>query len=186
MGRIHTELVNEGRGCHEWYNISFSEIETVKSLIKNRLEFDKCYDCKRFGNNNPYETNGVPEFIEPIIVACLDLEQLIKDTYLTKNQLFIVQKLMDGYNEKDISEEYNISINSIKNTFDKACFRIVEENNKQWIDWTETSGLVKISDEVKYKQCSKCGEWFIACEDNFAPNKYGQYGLRSICRKCRE
>jgi hypothetical protein len=184
MGRVHTETASQNKGCHEWEVINFSQINTVKSLIKYRSEFDPNYQNKMFESKSIMKMNAVPQFSEIITDTYIDLENLIGKTKLTKNHLFIINKLMMGYSEQDIVDKTHWSIDNIKKVFHTACLKLVKQNNIDWNNWLETSGNVKIEDGVRYKQCSKCSEWLRANEDNFSPDNRNKDGLQSFCKNC--
>ena len=184
MGVVRIETLNQNRNYHEWEAVSLSDVDTIKGLIKYRVKFDKFYDAKRFESKNPFVSNGVPEFHEIVEVTYLDLERLIKNAKLSDSQGFIVSKLMQGYSENDLAEILKNDVSNVLSVFDTACKKIKEQNDFEWYEWLETSGKIKV--EGEYKQCSKCKRWLKAIEENFAPDKTGKYGLRSICRRCRE
>lgn len=186
MGRVYRETLNQNRGTHEWEAISLSDIDTIKGLIKNRFEFDENYVMQLYETNNPLESNGVPLFHEIITCTYLDLERLIDNANLTEKQNAIIDMFMQGYNEYEIADSFKDDISNIRSVFDTACQKIKEQNDFEWREWVEISGRVKIPDGVRYKRCSKCHKWLRADGENFAPDRTGKYGLRSICRKCRE
>lgn len=183
MGSVKNETTNQGRGVHEWDNISLSEVNTIKSLIKYRVEYDKFYEAKKYETNNPFITNGVPQFYEIIEVTYLDLERLIKNAKLNEKQIYIIKMCMRGYDFEYISQKLNCAENTVSRVFDTACEKIKQQNDFEWYEWIETSGLIKVNGN--YKKCNKCGRWLKVCEENFSPNNKGLYGYHSMCKNCR-
>lgn len=184
MGGVHKEQVNEGRGCHEWDILSLSDLTTVKSLIMYRIEFDANYEMKLYENSNPLVTNGVPLFSETIEVTYLDLERLIEKADLSEIQQKVVDLHMRGYYHKDVADKLNRDIATIKGIFNSACKKIVEQNHKEWLDWIYISGRAKYNDDVRFKQCTKCGEWLEVCDENFYKKSDSPDGFRHVCKKC--
>jgi len=183
MGHIKVEQLNNNKNYHEWEAISLSEVNTIKSLIKNRCEFDKFYETKLYETNNCFESNGVPQFHEIVEITYLDLERLIKNTKLSKQQRTIIEYLIRGYDEEWIGEKIGCTPMSVIDIFNTACEKIKTQNDYEWLEWLETSGKIKV--EGAYKQCGKCKRWLKANENNFSPNSKGQYGLHSLCKNCR-
>ena len=186
MSKIHTETLGQNRGTHEWEAISLSDINAIKGLIKNRFEFDENYVMQLYESDDPIESNGVPLFYEIITCTYLDLERLMGNARLTEKQDAIINMFMQGCSEYEIAESYRDSASNIRNIFDTACQKIKEQNDFEWQEWVEINGYAQIPDDTKYKRCTKCDKWLRVNEENFAPDKTGMYGLRSICRKCRE
>ena len=120
MGRVYRETLNQNRGTHEWEAISFSDIDTIKGLIKNRFEFDENFVMQLYETNNPLESNGVPLFHEIITCTYLDLERLIDNANLTEKQNAIIDMLMQGYNEYEIADSFKDDISNIRSVFDTA------------------------------------------------------------------
>jgi hypothetical protein len=185
MGSVYEQTKNEGLGNMEWYHISLSEINTIRSLIRNRIEFDRLYWAKTHTTNDIFLTNGTDDFIENIIVSYIDLENLIHKANLNKTQLHIIKKLMQGYTEEDLAELYKWDLYEIQKSFAHACIAIKKQNDMDWIAWSETSGKVKIPDETRYKRCNKCGRDLRANTNNFSPHSKGLYKLHPYCRDCR-
>jgi hypothetical protein len=186
MGKVREEQISHNRGIHEYEALSFSDIDVVKSLIRFRSEIDPFFTAKLFDDTyDYYKSNSSPIFYELIDCIYLDLERLIKNARLTEKQLYIVKAIMMGYLEIDIAETNNDNEMNIRRIFETACQKIVDRNNFEWREYLETSGLIKIPSEVKYKQCSKCGEWKRVNHINFSPNQKGLYGVHSVCRQCR-
>lgn len=183
IGHVRFEQLNQNKDCHEWEVISLSEIDTIKALIKNRVELDKFYEAKEYETQNIFESNGVPVFHEIIEVTYLDLEQLILKSRLTEQQLKIIDYLMHGYDFDYVAIKFGCNSSNIAQIFDTACKKIKDQNDFEWYEWLETSGKIRV--EGEYKQCTKCKRWLKATLDNFSPNEKGQFGLYSLCKDCR-
>jgi hypothetical protein len=183
IGSVHKQTVAEGLGCEEFYNVSLSEVSTIKSLILNRHEFDSCFDSKIYYSDHPFVTNGIPLFQEPVEVLYLDLERLIKESNLNKYQRFIIHCLMRTYDYEYIAEYLHWTTDNVEKVFDDACGIIKEQNDYDWITWAEVSGQTKIPDEVKYKRCSKC-EKDLRLDENFNKDSSRKDGYKYICKNC--
>lgn len=183
MGRVHLETLSQNRGCHEYEVFNFSETKIIEALIKHRHEIDKFHDVKYYSNKIEVElSNGVPIFHELIEDIYLDLENLIKQTNLLNNQKDIIQLLMLGHTEEDIAELTGKNVSTIKQILSVICKKIKEQNDKNWEEWIETSGYVKV--KVNYKYCKKCNNWHKANEKNFGVDKRNKDGLKSYCKRC--
>jgi len=185
MGAVHEEQRNEGKGTQEWYKLSLSDTTVIDKLIRNRSRLDPCYVAKQFANGNPFLTNGVPDFAEPIAVMYMDLETLIDACRFDDRQKYIIRKLMLGYSETDIAYYLNVPFSTIRKRIDPICLRIKEKNDELWRNYLETAGFVKIPDDIKYKKCSKCGEFKRMNSDNFPPSPTNRDGFKKACRQCR-
>jgi hypothetical protein len=182
IGRVHCETLAQGRGAHHFDVVNLSSITTVQALIKFRREYDTMYETKAYESSNGLISNGVPTFHEIIEVLYLDLERLIKKAKLNDSQSWMVVKYMQGYKDEDIADALRIDVRHVYKLFYSACKKIVEENNKEWNDFIETSGLVRTKDN--YKQCSKCKEWKKANIEEFSPDKSKKDGFKYICKQC--
>ncbi len=185
MGAVHDETLSQNKGCHEWEALSLSEISVIKSLIKNRCEFDTFYEVKLYESRNPVVSNGTPLFHEIIECMYLDLERLIIKSKLSKRQELIINLLMQGNTEEDIAFRITADPKNIRSILETACQKIKEQNDIEWQEWIEINGYTKIPSDVNYKQCGKCGKWLRANEYNFSPHGKGQYNLHPYCKNCR-
>jgi hypothetical protein len=185
VGAVHEETLEQNKGCHEWEVLSLSEINTIKSLIKNRVEFDKFYEAKKYETKNSFISNGVPIFYEIIEVTYLDLERLIRNARLTEQQCVIIEYLMHGYDYEWIAKKLGCTPSNILSVFDTACERIKEQNDFEWYEWLETSGKIKV--EGVYKQCRGCGRFLKVCENNYRKRSDNKGdGFYNYCRKCEK
>ena len=185
MGAVHEQQRNEGRGCQEWYALSLSDVNVIENLIRHRSTFDGSYAMKKFECNNPYISNGCPQFSEPIEVMYLDLEALIAEINFDAKSKFILKALMLGYNDKDLSESLKIEPLNVKKRVKTICEKIKTKNDEKWYEFIEISGTIKISDDVKYKKCSKCGQYKRLESKFFGINASSKDGFNIYCRNCR-
>ncbi|HEX9060703.1 MAG TPA: hypothetical protein VF941_11030 [Clostridia bacterium] len=184
LGAVRKEILSQNIGIHEYEVYNFSEENIIKELIKNRSQIDKFYAAKYFdSNNNINFSSDVPIFHELIEDIYLDLDELIKQTKLTDNQKEIVNLLMLGHTEEDIARRLKKDNKSVEKSFSIACKRLKEQNDKDWAEWIETSGNIKVKEN--YKQCRKCGKWLKANKENFSSKKDAKDGLHVYCKKCR-
>jgi len=185
MGAVHEEQRNEGRGCQEWYKMSLTDPSIIKTLIQNRSKLDGFYIAKKYATDNPYISNGVPMFTEPVCVMYLDLDKLIDECAFDMRQKFIIGKLMLGYNEADIAWMLKSQTNTIKKRFETICARIKEQNDEDWKEYIEIDGLVKIPADCRYKKCTKCGRFKRVTEEFWATDSRNNDGFRAYCKDCR-
>ncbi len=184
IGRVHLETLSQNRGCHEYEVFNFSETKTIETLIKHRSDIDKFHAVKLYAvpYENIEEANGVPIFHELIEDIYLDLDELIKQTNLLEGQREVLNMLMIGHTEEDIAELLGKNIATIKQTFSIACKKLKEQNDRNWYEWIETSGHVKV--QGNYKFCKKCESWHKADKENFGRDKRNKDGLKSYCKRC--
>lgn len=185
MGAVHDEQRNEGKGTQEWYKMSLSDPNVISQLIKNRSRLDACYLLKKYATLNPFGTNGTPMFAEPIAVMYLDLDALIAKCRFNMTQLFIVKRMMLGYTEADIAYTLETTSSTIRKRLDRIISDIQAQNEADWRDYIETAGFAKIADDVRFKKCSKCGEFKRLDENNFAKDERNSDGFRAHCKRCR-
>lgn len=185
IASVHQETLNQNRNVHEWESISFSEVSTLKLLIKRRAEIDPFHIMKEEEEISCYSTNGVPVFYELIEVIYLDLDALIKQTELTNKQLWLLNKLMRGYTEADLAKALKMTNRSIMTMLDTICNRLQATNERNWLNWLETSGNKKTT--MNYKECKKCHEIKAVHESEFyvRPDNSGD-GFNNICITCKK
>jgi hypothetical protein len=183
MGHVKFQTVAEGRGCMEWYPISLSETDTVKELIRHRMNYDTVFMSKEFYTYDAFTSNGVPEFREPIEVIYLDLDCLIEQCNFNQTQRYIIYRLMLKDTYQEIADDIEWTRDNVKNEFDRIARRIVNQNNYNWNTFIETAGYKKIEDIFRYKQCSKCGKWYQINNKNFRFDKFNA-AFKTFCRQC--
>lgn len=190
MGNVKHESISQGRGCHEFDYISL-KTDMVKYLICNRSKIDSMFEVKTYNGEMENQSNNSKEdyldmFKEPIEITYLDLEKLIDETELTKKQKYVLVKKMQGYSDIELGEILQCQPKAIYNTMNTICKKIENLNDYKWREWTEINGLVKISDHIKYKRCTKCQRDLRADRENFSPDKRKKDGLENACKSCRK
>ena len=131
MGSVKRQLVNDYHNLEEWRGLSFTETRTISYLIRNRSKLDDSYLAKMY--EQYLNTNGVFEFSEPILVTYLDLDRLIETSSLSHMERFTVDKLMEGYSLYDLEDVYGISRSTFAEYLKRACDKIKETNDSNWI-----------------------------------------------------
>lgn len=132
MGGVHRELVGEGRGCHEYDYIPFSDPTVVTKLIMHRSKLDQNYYPLMREANSIYETDGVPVFSELIVCTYMDLDRLIEQAALSKGQRRIVDYLMLGYCGSDIADHLGVVQQNVPVQLQKAVRKIIAANERNW------------------------------------------------------
>jgi DNA-binding CsgD family transcriptional regulator len=175
LGRIQRDLYEN----MEWDYISLSDPNTIKALILLRHKFQPMY----YSSNNEsdiFSSNGTYMFSENITLTYCALDDLIKKTKISPKQRYIVNRIMYGHDEKEISEEFNEGVQNIKNILATAC-RLMAENNNTAVHeaWIKRN----LVDQSQYKQCTKCGRHLL--KKNFWKNSSPD-GRRSVCKFCEK
>lgn len=163
----------------DYSDIKFN-IENLMFIIQNRykLEHDKIDDIKH---------------------VFLDLDHLVSECNFNTKQMFVLSKIMEGYDNKYIAEKLdwyaefpseNSLINAnpdekkVNDVLRNICNKLFLCHKYDYQDWLEINGIVKIPDNVKYYQCSICGKW--RRKEAFkmvnTGNQLGKDG--NICRIC--
>lgn len=165
---------------YQYRQISFSDVECIKGLIKNRYMIDPYYGNET--NNNIYQAGEVLPINQELISIFIDLDKLIKETKLTPKQLEIVFMLLEGNNEEDIADYYNQRTEKIENILNTICEKIKKTNDYNWK--YNYIYLNFIKGEWDYKQCSKCREHKPKINEFFRFNPNTKDNLQSRCRSC--
>lgn len=132
MAGVHKELVGEGRGCHEYDYIPFSDPAVVTKLIMRRSKLDQNYYPLMRTANPVFETDGVPVFSELVVCTYLDLDRLIEQAGLSPGQRRVVDYLMRGYCGKDIADHLGVVQQNVPVQLQKAVKKIVAANRRNW------------------------------------------------------
>ena len=164
----------------EWDYITFSDIDTVRGLLKFRSRFDLLYERQ---NNNILSSDfDLASLKEDVICIYADLDRLIEKARLNDVQKEFIELYMKGYTEKDIAETYNRKEVTVNSTINSACKKIVEANFESWkldyIFWN----IKKV--DSSFKQCTKCKEYLPATGEYFYKEPLGKDGFKTICIKC--
>lgn len=166
-------------------NVSFSDVNVLKILIKYRAELDpylhiedRMYDIEKMDI-----ADDVKPFNQDIICLFMDLDRLIEKANLTEKHREIIRLYEQGFSDEDIAEHYNQGEREIEYTLDTICKRIKSKNDELWK--YDFAYLNYKKAKWNYKKCTKCGESKPAVEEFFSPDKRNKDGLYSICRECR-
>ena len=102
----------------EWDYITFSDIDTVRCLLKFRSRFDLLYERQ---NNNILSSDfDLASLKEDVICIYADLDRLIEKA-LNDVQKEFIELYMKGYTEKDIAEIHNRKEVTVNSTINSAC-----------------------------------------------------------------
>lgn len=177
MGRVQVDLHKGSRG---WENITFSDIETIRGLIRFRTRFDLLFERSQYSIMD--SSTDLAEYEEEILCTYVDLDNLIAKIKINKIQNDVLTLYMKGYDEKDISDVLNIKEVTVDSTINTICKKLVDVNYELWksnVFW-DTKRVTS-----NYKKCSKCGEMLPMNEEYFSPDIRNIGGLHSHCKKCR-
>lgn len=108
-----------------------------------------------------------------------DLKQLIKKCDLSERDLEILHMYRVGMTLETIGKKLNITKKAVDKYIDKIINKIINTYNEEYEDWY----YLEVEKGV-YKTCSKCGEVKLATKRNFATDKQGKFGLKSVCKEC--
>lgn len=78
------------------------------------------------------ETSGVFLFSEPILCTYIDLEKLIAECGMTREEHRVVKYLMLGYSSADIGERFGKTRQTVDIHFKRAVNKICKKNNENW------------------------------------------------------
>lgn len=190
MGGVKLETRSQGRGYHQWDNVSLNTINVIDVLVRFRTKFDEAYLSKELYTNDVNRTNGIPTFIEVITCLYADLDIYIKKANLYKIEKFIIKCLMLGYNFTDIPElvqkhlDYIYDRSAIKKIYWNSVKKILLEYKYDYQYWTESSEKTRIDKNKNYKYCSMCKKSFEKTHVNFGVRRDSRDGLNYRCRKC--
>lgn len=191
MGSIKIETKNQGRGSHEWDNISLNNIDAIDVLIRFRHKFDQTYLSKKLYTYDIYESNGIPEFTEIITCLYVDLDKYIKRANFTDYELDIIKYLMMGYLFEDIIKLVNKkydkdkTLTELKRNFRRSiCLKILDEYKYDYQNWLHLSEKIKINKNETYKMCTKCKKYKILNSINFGKRADSKDKYHYWCRKC--
>lgn len=176
MGSVRVDLNRDKR---EWYHVSFDTIETIKGLLKHRVDFDSLYN---YGNTASIITDiNTSNFNDEILCLYIDLDVLINRCNFNDRQNKILKMYMDGDMEETIAYDMNITAPTVNGIINSICKTIKKENDRLWLTNNMLWNYKRIDDN--YKQCSKCGEWLLK-EEYFSPKADNRDGFQSFCKKC--
>lgn len=176
MGRVQVDIYKGGR---EWECITFSDIETIRGLIKFRTRYDLLFERDRFDLMDA--STDLSLYEEEIICTYADLDSLISKIKLNKIQNEVLDLYMNGYDECEIAEELSIKEVTVDSTINSICKKVVDVNYELWksnIYWNTK----RVTSD--YKKCSKCKEMLPANEEYFGFHPNTNDNLQSMCKRC--
>ena len=176
MGRLEIDINKGGR---EWECVTFSDVETIRGLIKFRTRFDLLFERDQYSLMDA--CTDLSRYEEEILCTYVDLDNLIDKIKLNKIQNKVLSFYMRGYDENDIAEELNIKEVTVDSTINSICKKMVDVNYELWksnIYWNTK----RVTSD--YKRCSKCKEMLPMNEEYFRLRDDSIDGFRHECRKC--
>lgn len=177
MGAVGVDI---HKNEYQYQKISFSDVDCLKGLIKNRCIIDPYYGIEQ--NYNIYEAGDVLAVNQELIGIYIDLDNLIHETKLNEKQLYIINELMKGYTEEDLSTYYKQDVSRIYTIIDTVCDKLKKTHDYKWkYDYIYLNYL-KV--EWDYKQCSRCKEYKPKTEEFFRSHPITKDGFQSQCRSC--
>lgn len=139
---------------HPYKQISFSDVDCIKGLIKNRWMIDSYRGLEQ--NYNIYEAGDVKSLNQELICLFVDLDNLIQKAKLNAKQIAIVEMLMDGFTEEDVAEYFKQDAWGIGKILDTVCRKIKKVND---YDWKYNNLYLNfLKGNWEYKICNKCSE----------------------------
>lgn len=113
------------------------------------------------------------------VLEKFETEKYVQDGDKTVKKIIVTEKEVIRFKDDGYDEELHKQFDKILNYI---CKKIKEQNDYNWKTWTETSGIIKISDNIKYKRCNTCKKDLRT--DNFGNDDRNKDGKKSICKKC--
>lgn len=207
MGVVRDINKNE----YQFRQISLSDVNTIKGLIKFRSMIDDYYyfdpeelkdiqkvskliakeEAKRNGNKlmlrnineDKYSASVINGVNQELINIYLDLDDLIEKISLSEKQYSVIYMLMCGLTEEDVAFYYGQRKNRITEILNTVCKKIKAEYDKQWkYNYIYMNHL---KSPWEFKECRKCGENKPLNDDFYrvrSDNKGD--GYRNECRIC--
>jgi hypothetical protein len=178
IGSVKIDLFKSDR---IFERISFSDVECILGLIKNRGKIDSYFGSEI--NFNLYEAGDTKPLLQELIVTYIALDELIAKCKLNVKQKFIINKLMEGYNAEDLSEMLGQGAKGITDTAKRICEKIKKVNDEAWkydyiyLNYKEV--------EWDYKMCNKCEKHKPVNSDFFNVDSSKPDGFMNICKTCR-
>lgn len=150
MGAVKRETkTSEGLA---WEVVNFSHKDSVKGLLKNRVQFDLLF--KRNTSHLLYESHmDICKYEYEILCTYADLDELIKTTALSDRQMVAISLLQEGYSIGQIARKMCCKQPTVTSIIDAACTSISKTAHKKW--------LLKVYKNVKktpLKKCACCGD----------------------------
>jgi hypothetical protein len=161
--------------------VTLGNIDCIKGLIKNRWVIDTNYKDKMEIHYN--NAGNCQALSQEIICMYADLDVLIEKAELNVKQKFIVEKLMEGYTERDIADIFNRDKSNIHKSFQGICLKLKKINDLNVkYDYIFVNCLKA---PWNYKKCSYCDEYKPVTEDFFTYKKGTSDGFHTVCKFCK-
>lgn len=166
-------------------NVSFSDINVLKILIKYRAELDPYLhiEDRMYGIEKMDIADDVKPFNQDIICLFMDLDSLIEKANLTGKHREIIHLYEQGFSDEDIAEHYKQGERDIEYALDTICERIKSKNDELWKYDYIYANYKKA--KWNYKICTKCNKSKPMIDEFFSPDTRRNDGFRNICRECR-
>ena len=170
-------VVDKYKNEVSWYNVNFSDVDSVKGLLRLRSEFDILQD----GSNRMGLASNVDLInqLEEITCTYIWLDDIIQKVGFNTYQLNILNKYMHGYTVKDLASVYHTTRRNMDKIITNICNNITKEAERQWRKWIYTKKL-----QLKTKRCSYCQEDLPATEEFFGNDISRKDGFAHRCKKC--
>src|SRR5699024_1658872 len=169
-----------------WYE---DENDNIVELSKNMLLFSNSNTYKGLiANYYNLKDRYYDKFMDDMWYILLTFEELVKETELTDEERFVLDRLMKDYSRKEIIEEYeskfnkSISLRTISSWVNKTIPNKIRDTYLDSVnEWLYTYKI-----KGKFKKCSKCNVTKTISNDRYfrkRPDNKGD-GFYNSCRKC--
>jgi len=130
------------RGEREFRNLTLSDVNVVKYLILYRSKVDLLYNAER--NIDINQAGDMVEFNQELIALYASLDKIIKECRFKEKQSKLLELIFEGNTLQDICR-MNIGYkkSATYDLFDRMVLRIVNANNKDWLETMKKMGYVK-------------------------------------------
>jgi len=154
--------------------VLFSDTNTYSGLIQNYYDlYDKYKD----------------KFNHDMWAILHTFRQIVKDTHLSKEELFVIDGFSSDKTRKEIREEFfdefektisdKVLSTWINNSIPKKMLNTYLESVDEWLYTYKLKG--------EFKECSKCGNVKLISNDRyFSPDKNRTDGYDLYCKSCRK
>jgi DNA-binding CsgD family transcriptional regulator len=172
--------IDRKKNEQEWKNVTLSEIDSIKGLLKYRYRFDI---FKTLESATPIDkSSNIESLNEEIFVTYNMIDMVIKKCSFNDKQKQIINLYTQGYTEEDIAQILNDTQQNINGIINSICKKIKTENNDSWyLDNITWNYLIP---EFGFKKCSKCGEILPKERRFFSPSNQKIDGFQAYCKKC--
>lgn len=166
--------------------ISFSDVECVKALIKHRSTLDEFYGANHGTVStvtSHYDKAGIIGGVNAEIIATyVTLDEYLSRCELNWKQKYIIDHIMSGYTECDLSKFFKTDFNNICSVLDTVANRIKVINDLSFKYNFIYMNIKKV--DFEHKKCSKCDELLPANRDYFGRDVRNADKLKNWCKKC--